>query len=407
MENNSVLTTFTKNYLESLRLRVSTCPFPLTSLYLYDHDLRKTLYGKEAENKAVDLLQTEDSEKPVFLLISDPLLCRYLVFPGSTKETGMIAGPYLISRPDVTELRQLCEIRHLSSSFIPYLRQYYSLLPVLHDEKPVEAYLNEYGASLYGNGRYEVRRMETKIQASLSALRQYREALHPELADEIAQRYAIEDKMTAAIMHGDEETARKCLEEGNFYHSFRRTSNTLRNRKNLMIVGNTLGRKAAQLGGVHPYHLDAMSADIAVRIENSSTMQELRAVSDVMIHSYCSLVCHESAGNHSPAVARAITWIRIHYREPISLQETADACTLNKNYLASVFKKETGETVTSYINRTRIDQAKYLFDLQAGSAAEAASLCGIPDLTYFGRLFHRYTGMTPTQYKKQAEKKHK
>ena len=59
-----------------------------------------------------------------------------------------------------------------------------------------------------------------------------------------------------------------------------------------------------------------------------------------------------------------------------------------------------GQTLSSYILDRRLDRAIYLLTIDAGSIQEIAVACGIPDLSYFTKLFHREKKMTPSQYRK-------
>lgn len=89
----------------------------------------------------------------------------------------------------------------------------------------------------------------------------------------------------------------------------------------------------------------------------------------------------------------------------LTLKSTADSLGLNKSYLATLFKKETGATFTSYVNQKRLDHAIFLLNATDMQIQEIASSCGIPDVTYFTRLFKQEKGMTPTQYKKMLGQK--
>lgn len=73
----------------------------------------------------------------------------------------------------------------------------------------------------------------------------------------------------------------------------------------------------------------------------------------------------------------------------LTLQSTADSLGLNKSYLATLFKKETGKTFTTYVNDKRIDHAIFLLNSSDLQVQEIASSCGIPDVTYFTRIFKK------------------
>lgn len=81
----------------------------------------------------------------------------------------------------------------------------------------------------------------------------------------------------------------------------------------------------------------------------------------------------------------------------------AEEVHLSKNYLASLFKRHTGQTLNDYITSVRMETAAGL--LRSGSCYiyEAASRVGYKDVPYFSKLFKQQYGCTPADYKERAE----
>ena len=74
---------------------------------------------------------------------------------------------------------------------------------------------------------------------------------------------------------------------------------------------------------------------------------------------------------------------------------------LNKNYIAHVFKDETGHTLIGYAILLRINRAKILLTKTDKSITQIAAECGYDDFTYFSRQFKKSTNMTPRDYRKE------
>ncbi len=100
-------------------------------------------------------------------------------------------------------------------------------------------------------------------------------------------------------------------------------------------------------------------------------------------------------GLHTVAVI--LEWIEKNLFEPISLNTLSDAVGLSEKYICRIFKRYTSKTVMEYINEQRIENACLM--LPKKSITEAAFASGFNDLSYFCKMFKRYKGMSPSQYK--------
>ncbi|HYX51573.1 MAG TPA: helix-turn-helix transcriptional regulator, partial [Ktedonobacteraceae bacterium] len=73
------------------------------------------------------------------------------------------------------------------------------------------------------------------------------------------------------------------------------------------------------------------------------------------------------------------------------------------SYLSRVFKKEMGITLTDYINKLRIEEAKYMLDHRNISVSEAALSVGFNDPNYFSKVFTKLEHMAPHDYRKRKK----
>ena len=98
-------------------------------------------------------------------------------------------------------------------------------------------------------------------------------------------------------------------------------------------------------------------------------------------------------------INKAINYIRENYKSEISLQQVADYIHINSSYLSRLFSKETGNTFTDAINKLRIEKAKDLLLNTDFKTFEIANAVGIADSTYFIRLFKKYVGHNPQEFR--------
>jgi two-component system response regulator YesN len=92
-------------------------------------------------------------------------------------------------------------------------------------------------------------------------------------------------------------------------------------------------------------------------------------------------------------------YIMEHYHEPISLNTLAENIYLSPSYLSDLFKNQTGENITNYLAKVRMEKAKELLkDLQMKSY-EVGEMVGYKDPTYFSKVFKKVVGVSPNEYR--------
>lgn len=95
--------------------------------------------------------------------------------------------------------------------------------------------------------------------------------------------------------------------------------------------------------------------------------------------------------------------VKKHYMENISLADIAGEVYLSPNYICSVFKKETGETITEYLIELRTQAAQEMLRSSKMKIWEIAEKLGYENPHYFSYSFKKYTGHTPQKYREDCE----
>ncbi len=100
-------------------------------------------------------------------------------------------------------------------------------------------------------------------------------------------------------------------------------------------------------------------------------------------------------------VADAAEYISRHYNRELTVESLAQRAFLNANYFSKLFTANVGITPQQLIIRTRMEKAKELLLYSELSAGEIASAVGFSDALYFSRAFKKYTGTSPSEFRKQ------
>lgn len=96
----------------------------------------------------------------------------------------------------------------------------------------------------------------------------------------------------------------------------------------------------------------------------------------------------------------SIRYIEQNFNSDITLDELADVSSLSPQYLCRVFKRKLGMRPLEYIARRRISEAKLMLNESEKSISEIGTAVGYPDPTYFGVVFRKYEGISPSEYRR-------
>ena len=109
-------------------------------------------------------------------------------------------------------------------------------------------------------------------------------------------------------------------------------------------------------------------------------------------------------GNHKrQTITMLIEWIEHNYTEKITLSMLAEVAKIGEKYLCRFFKEYTGNSPIDYVNRMRIEYACRKMAEEGRNVTEAAFESGFNDISYFSKIFKRYKGITPREYRQTAE----
>ena len=109
------------------------------------------------------------------------------------------------------------------------------------------------------------------------------------------------------------------------------------------------------------------------------------------------------ASSKSAPVEKARQYVIDHVEEHISLQEAAEAVCISPSYLSTLFKQQYNQSFVSFINQTKVERACALIAEKNLLSREIAYQLGFENAYYFSKVFRRYTGMTPSEYKKSLK----
>jgi len=105
--------------------------------------------------------------------------------------------------------------------------------------------------------------------------------------------------------------------------------------------------------------------------------------------------------SESPVIRRARDFIAENQAEDLSLGQVAKAVNTSTFHFCKMIKKATGLNFTEYVSRVRVEKARNLLLNPNLRISEIAYEVGFQSLTHFNRVFKKFTGLSPTDYRGQ------
>ncbi|SDD71094.1 two-component system, response regulator YesN [Paenibacillus sp. UNCCL117] len=101
-------------------------------------------------------------------------------------------------------------------------------------------------------------------------------------------------------------------------------------------------------------------------------------------------------------MASARDYIHKHLSQDLGLDELAQHLGISCSYFSLLFKQQHQETFLEYLTRERMELAKQMLLSSDKSVTQIGKLVGYAERRYFTKVFHKYEGMTPSEFREQA-----
>ncbi|MBE6750804.1 MAG: AraC family transcriptional regulator [Ruminococcaceae bacterium] len=339
--------------------------------------------------------------------LSDSFFCKYifLLLDNTKNPSVLLIGPYTSNDYSIDEIYHIASRLNSSAVNLKDIEHIYSRIPLITEENHILAMLDTLCEKLWGENNFSV--VDINKDDALAFFKIDNISQNKTVEENminmklLEERYAFENELLDAVTHGKLHKAELMFTGFSSLAFENRLSDSLRNIKNYCIIMNTLLRKAAEKGGVHPVYLDNISSDFAKKIEALPSTSKAPDFMLEIFRSYCKLVRNRSINRYSPLVQKAIALIDSDLTADLSLKALAEINNVSSGYFSTLFKKETGKTLTEFVNSRRIEYSKKLLKTTQLQIQTIAQNCGILDVHYFTKLFKKSVGMTPKEYREK------
>ena len=207
-----------------------------------------------------------------------------------------------------------------------------------------------------------------------------------------------EKELHFAVLRGEKNSALQMINEMlahiHVYSNFDLGAVKARLLELLVILS-----RATIEAGADPAETFRLSENFIQQIEQYADVDQLALWISDIVRRFIVAAFDLAVIKQSDVVFKTVNYIKRNCAEKLSLDSLAREVFLSKSYLSSIFKKETGMSLTAYITKVRVEKSKKLLLGDNASLALISGQCGFKDQSYFTKVFKKETGVSPKRFR--------
>lgn len=169
--------------------------------------------------------------------------------------------------------------------------------------------------------------------------------------------------------------------------------------KNRAVELSSLLSRAAIEGGAATDRILKMNNNFLKSIQQVDDLEDLCYRLQEIVEEFTEAMFHQIPSKNNEVIKKAIKYITKNFSRQITLEEVSSVVHLSPSYFSSLFKECTGSTFKEYLNMIRVEESKRLLSNTDYSIIDIAIATGFESHSYFTKIFKRYTGYTPKQFR--------
>lgn len=222
---------------------------------------------------------------------------------------------------------------------------------------------------------------------------------------DVRSAYMAEQQMLRLVRRGDVAALEEWIATAPAVRGGVLAAEQLRQMKNTFVVTATLASRAAIHGGMAMEDAFPLSDAYIQKCELLSTPAQIANLQYHMVLEYARRVEQLRTGENSTQLTVTVSnYIQHHLSRPVTVDAIAKELFMSRPYLSRKFKAEAGEPLTDFILRKKTEEAKRLLRYSNKPAVMIGSYLGFSSQSHFCKVFKKYTGRTPSEYREKYQK---
>ena len=210
--------------------------------------------------------------------------------------------------------------------------------------------------------------------------------------------YDKERLLISKLKTGDVTEAKALLNDLLGYVFFSQGNNLEIIKSRSLELCSLLSRAAIE-GGATSDSILKVNNQLLTIIPTLNNMDDLCYKLQEAIDAFTDCMFEHIPNKNSEIIKKTIRYISQNYANPLTLELVANQVHLNPSYFSTLFKQSTGSSFKEYLNMVRVEESKRLLANTDYALIDIAIATGFEDQSYFTKVFKRYTGLTPKQFR--------
>lgn len=139
--------------------------------------------------------------------------------------------------------------------------------------------------------------------------------------------------------------------------------------------------------------------DIHEQLSGSGSLAELKILLENCFGHFAASYGGGIGGKSAFVVRKVMDYVGKNYARAMTVEEMAEEIHLSSNYIRTIFKEGTGQTILEYITNYRFERACELLGDPSYKVKEVSNMVGYENVSYFCSVFTRRYGMTPNEFR--------
>lgn len=327
---------------------------------------------------------------------------NHIVYPLINKQAflgSILVGPFLMDTPDSILISDITKRYHLSTVDALELYEEADSLPVIPPARVnhISMLLFYMFSNLITDSRRELMENNQKLlqQSRINeSIQRYKE----EDTASSSYPYEKEKELLTRVKLGELGKANAILNDLLGYVLFSQGTSLDVVKTRALELCSLLSRTAIE-GGASTDSILKLNNHFLKNLQQITSMDTLCHKLQEIVETFTESMFHYTPSKNQDIIKKAILYISEHFNTPLTLEDVASYVHLHPSYFSTLFKQVTGSSYKEYLNMVRVEESKRLLSATDFSILNIAIAVGFEDQSYFSKVFKKYTGQTPKQFR--------